>query len=54
MSILRKFIDDESGATALEYCLLATFVSISIVVGITQIGSKLSSQYINTVSAQLK
>ena len=54
MSILRKFLDSESGATALEYCLLATFVSVSIVVGVTQIGTKLSSQYLNTVSAQLK
>lgn len=54
MSLLRKFFADTSGSTMIEYALIATFVSVSIIVGITQIGSKLSTQYISTVGAQLK
>lgn len=54
MSKIRQFIRDERGTTAIEYVLIATIVSIVIIGGLTQIGSKLSSQYINTVGAQLK
>lgn len=51
--MLKRFILDQSGATVIEYALLATFLSILIVTGITQIGTKLSSQYINTVGNNL-
>ena len=54
MSIVRKFIADTRGATAVEYVLLATFVSIAIIAGITTIGTKLATQYLNTVGSQLK
>ena len=54
MSIIRKFIADTSGATAVEYVLIATFVSVAIIAGVTSIGTKLASQYINTVGSQLK
>ena len=54
MSKLGQFIRDERGTTAIEYVLIATIVSIVIIGALTQIGSKLSSQYINTVGAQLK
>ena len=52
--MLKRFIEDQSGTTAIEYALLATFVSITIVTAITQIGSKLASQYITTVGNNLK
>ena len=54
MVTLRQFIRDERGTTAIEYVLIATIVSIVIIGALTQIGSKLSSQYITTVGAQLK
>ncbi len=50
----KRFLQDQSGATAIEYALLATFVSVLIVTAVTQIGTKLSSQYINTVGSNLK
>ena len=52
--MLKRFLTDDTGSTAIEYALLATFVSILIVAGVTQIGSKLSSQYLNTVGSNLK
>lgn len=50
----KQFIRDESGTTAIEYALIATFLSIVIIGGLTTIGTKLSSQYINTVGSNLK
>ena len=35
---LQSFAADERGATAIEYCLIASFISIAIVTGATQIG----------------
>jgi len=40
--ILRGFVGDVSGATAIEYAMIAGLVSILIVAGVTQIGSTLS------------
>ena len=39
---LARFFADESGATSIEYALIAAFVSISIVAGATAVGSQLS------------
>ncbi|TYR30329.1 Flp family type IVb pilin [Mesorhizobium microcysteis] len=35
--MLKRFIRDESGATAIEYGLIAALVSLAIVGGITQV-----------------
>jgi pilus assembly protein Flp/PilA len=38
---LRKFASDESGATAIEYALIALSISIVIVSAATSIGTRL-------------
>ncbi len=38
---LQDFIDDESGATAIEYGLLAALVALGIAVGATALGTEL-------------
>jgi pilus assembly protein Flp/PilA len=43
--IYRDFIEDKRGATALEYVVIASLVSIVILAGATQIGTRLSSLY---------
>ena len=50
---IRRFIKNQSGATAIEYGLIAALVSIAIIVSLTTLGSKLKSNFTN-VSAQLK
>lgn len=35
---LSRFLADERGATVIEYCLIASLMSIAIVAGATQIG----------------
>jgi pilus assembly protein Flp/PilA len=39
--IIARFFADESGATSIEYALIASIVSISIVAGATLIGATL-------------
>jgi pilus assembly protein Flp/PilA len=41
-SALSRFVRDRRGATAIEYALIAVFLSILIVAGVTSIGSTLN------------
>ena len=52
-NVIARFVKDQSGATAIEYGLIAALVSIAIIGGLTALGTKLSSNF-NNVSAQLK
>ena len=42
---LRDFARDESGATAIEYALIAAFISVIFVVAATSIGTKLNATF---------
>lgn len=42
---IRRFTDDDRGATAVEYVAIAFMVSIVIIAGSTAIGTKLSNLY---------
>ncbi len=43
--LISKFLSDQSGATAIEYCLIAAGISIVIVVAVNGIGSQLKTKY---------
>ena len=43
--MLVKFLKDESGATAIEYGLIAAGISIAIVVVVTNVGTKLNATF---------
>jgi pilus assembly protein Flp/PilA len=47
MSKMQRFIFDQSGATAIEYALIAGSISIVIVAAVNGIGSKLNSTFTN-------
>jgi pilus assembly protein Flp/PilA len=51
-SILSRFANDESGATAIEYGLIAALISVVIIGAITTVGTNLKTTF-NSVSAQL-
>ncbi|UPJ46803.1 Flp family type IVb pilin [Bradyrhizobium sp. 200] len=51
--ILERFIDDECGATAIEYCLIAAGISIVIVTAVNGVGSMLSTKFVE-VSSSIK
>lgn len=43
--IVDKFAKDESGATAIEYGLIAGLISVVIIGAVTALGTKLSNQF---------
>jgi pilus assembly protein Flp/PilA len=42
---INRFLRDESGATAIEYALIAAFIGIAITTAVTQLGSKISDKF---------
>jgi pilus assembly protein Flp/PilA len=53
MRLIWKFLDDQSGATAIEYALIAGFLSIVIVVAVNGIGATLNGKF-DSVNSSLK
>jgi pilus assembly protein Flp/PilA len=47
------FLNDESGATAIEYCLIAAGISIVILVAVNGIGTTLNAKF-TSVNSSLK
>jgi len=46
-----RFIKDQSGATAIEYGLIAAFISIAIIGALTTIGTNLDTTYTTVANA---
>ena len=43
--LVAKFAKDESGATAIEYGLIAALIAVAIIAGAGMIGTKLNSKF---------
>jgi len=43
--IFARFLKDESGATAIEYGLIAALISVAIIGGATTVGGKLKTLF---------
>lgn len=52
MNIFARFAQDESGATAIEYGLIAALISVGIIVAASALGGSLSSLF-NSISDTL-
>ena len=52
MSKIVAFLKNESGATAIEYGLIAAGISVAIIVAVNTIGDKLNTKF-DSVSTQL-
>lgn len=48
---LRSFAHDDSGATAIEYGLIAALIAVGVIVAMTSFGGNLSSMF-TTVSTK--
>ena len=53
MNRLALFLRDESGATAIEYGLIAALIAVVIITAVTAVGTNLSGTF-NTVSTSVK
>jgi pilus assembly protein Flp/PilA len=51
--LISKFLSDESGATAIEYCLIAVGLSIVIITAVNSIGGTLNTRF-TSVNTSLK
>ena len=51
LSIFRTVLTDESGATAIEYGLIAALISVAAITAFTTVGTKLSSMMTNTANS---
>jgi pilus assembly protein Flp/PilA len=51
--LLSRFAKDESGATAIEYGLIAAGISLAIIAAVNGLGTKLSSKF-SDISTSLK
>ena len=51
-TLFTRFAKDESGATAIEYGLIATLIGVAIIVGATALGTKLNDVF-NDISDTL-
>jgi pilus assembly protein Flp/PilA len=52
MSFIKAFLNDESGATMIEYGLVAALVSVAAIIALQLLGSQLQIIF-NTVSSYL-
>jgi pilus assembly protein Flp/PilA len=51
-TLFSRFAKDESGATAIEYGLIASLIGVAIIVGATTLGGKLNTTF-TTISDKI-
>ncbi|MEH2495023.1 pilus assembly protein Flp/PilA [Bradyrhizobium sp. AZCC 1678] len=52
-NLVSRFVKDESGATAIEYGLIAAGIAIAIITAVQGVGTQLKTNF-NTISTSLK
>jgi pilus assembly protein Flp/PilA len=53
LQVLRRFVDDDRGATAIEYGLIAAGIAVAIIVTVQVLGTQLNKTF-SSVSSSLK
>jgi pilus assembly protein Flp/PilA len=53
MKIIRQLLKDESGATAIEYGLIAAGISLAIIAVVNGLGTKLNTKF-TSINSSLK
>ena len=53
IACVKKFVGDESGATAIEYGLIAALIAVVIITGLTAVGTTLNTT-LNSVATSLR
>jgi pilus assembly protein Flp/PilA len=46
-NLVARFVSDESGATAIEYGLIAALIGVTIITAATSVGSSLTTTFTN-------
>lgn len=53
LNIIKQFLKDEEGATAIEYGLIAGLIAVAIIASVGDIGEKLKA-YFEYIAGELK
>ena len=53
LEMLKKFVRDEEGVTAIEYGLIAALIAVVIIASVTSVGKNLATVFGNIASALL-
>jgi len=51
MNLLRRFLRDEGGATAIEYAMIASGIAVAIAATIVTLGSSVQGMYSSVATA---
>jgi pilus assembly protein Flp/PilA len=49
--LIRRMLKDESGATAIEYGLIAALICVAIIGGLSTLGTNMDAMYVQISSA---
>ncbi len=49
-SLLKRFVKDESGATAIEYGLIAALIAVIIIGGLTALGNNINAAFMRVAA----
>ncbi|HYI06364.1 MAG TPA: Flp family type IVb pilin [Reyranella sp.] len=52
MNIFNRFVQDESGATAIEYCLIAALMAVALIAAVPLLSTGINTSFTN-IAAQL-
>ena len=52
-NLISRFVRDESGATAIEYGLIAALIAVVIITALTAVGTSLSAKF-NSIAGTLR
>ena len=44
-NLIKNFVNDESGATAIEYGLIAALIAVAMIAGATQLGESIDDKF---------
>ena len=51
MHLIRRFLQDESAATAIEYGLIAALIAVVVIGAVTAVGNNLSGKFNNIANS---
>lgn len=46
-NLIKRFAQDESGATAIEYSLIAALIGVVLIAGATMVGTTINAKFID-------
>jgi len=50
-NFVKRYLSDESGATAIEYGLIAALIAVAIIATVTSVGTKLQTTFTSVAGA---